>query len=194
MPHSIQWEHRPPPANLLPSAAMRCRSVTRKRPSRWSHWRSPACTEPRRRSWLRKDRSGRHRPRCRVAAMVEADGNREDQAVPNNTDGAPVGEVHGGKFDSVVDHVVAVHVRVKLETRGTCDLDPAMSAQLLGRRFTESNRARSSATLNSRAMFCRSSFVEEFPNCATAKVTKIASTAITINTSITEKPLCLLKS
>lgn len=65
-----------------------------------------------------------------------------------------------------------------------------ISAQVAGRRFTESNRARSNMTLNSLAIFCRSRFAEELPNCATANAVRIIITATTINISTADIPLC----
>jgi hypothetical protein len=61
-------------------------------------------------------------------------------------------------------------------------------SQVSGRRFTESYRARSRATLNSREMFCRARFDADDPSAMTASVTTMPITTSTIKSSITENP------
>ena len=67
-----------------------------------------------------------------------------------------------------------------------------ISSHRLARRLTESNRARSSSALNCRVIFCRSRFAPDVPNCDTAKVARIPTTATMISISTTDAPFCLL--
>lgn len=68
-----------------------------------------------------------------------------------------------------------------------------ISAQLAGRRFTESKRARCRATLNSRTIVCRSRIMLVLESAMTENVAMIARTTNTIINSTNENPFWFLE-
>ena len=101
--------------------------------------------------------------------------------VKSNVDASTAGSITPFRFVSVSRRK---DVLLRISTRD-------ISSHVEGRRLTESYRARSSATLNSLAMFCLSRLEAEAPKPKTARVTKTPTTIRTMNSSSSEKPASL---